>query len=182
MLPSLEHAVVDVDAGRRVPDGGRGMLLVRGPSVFGGYLGDEAASPFVEFEGRQWYRTGDLVTEDADGTLTFAGRLKRFVKLGGEMVSLPAIEAVLAERLAGDDEHDGPAVAVEAAAQDGHPEIVLFTTLDVDREAANRHVREAGLSALHNVRRVVRLPELPVLGTGKTDYRALRERLQAEVR
>ncbi len=180
VLPSLEHAVVDVEAGRRVPSGGRGMLLVRGPSVFGGYLGDEAASPFVEFEGRERYRTGDLVTEDADGTLTFAGRLKRFVKLGGEMISLPAIEAVLAERLASDDEQDGPAVAVEATAQDGHPEIVLFTTLDVDREAANRHIREAGLSALHNVRRVVRLPELPVLGTGKTDYRALRERLKAE--
>ncbi len=179
LLPSLEHAVVDLEAGRRVASGARGMLLVRGPSVFAGYLGGEAASPFVEFEGRQWYRTGDLVTEAGDGTLTFAGRLKRFTKLGGEMISLPAIEAVLSEALAPEEE-DGPAVAVEVAPHEGHPEIVLFTTLEIDREAANRCIREAGLSALHNVRRVVRLPELPVLGSGKTDYRTLRESLETE--
>jgi len=173
--------VVDMQAGHRVGPGGRGMLLVRGPSVFGGYLAHEGESPFVEFEGQAWYRTGDLVTQDEDGVLTFAGRLKRFTKLGGEMISLPAIEAVLAERLAPEEE-DGPSLAVEAAPGDGHPEIVLFTTLEVDRKTANRHIRDAGLSALHNVRRVVRLPELPVLGTGKTDYRALRERLEAEQR
>ena len=71
------------------------MLLVRGPSIFGGYLNYDGESPFVECDGKRWYRTGDLVRQDADGVLTFEGRLKRFVKLGGEMISLPAIEAVL---------------------------------------------------------------------------------------
>jgi len=58
-----------------------------------------------------------------------------------------------------------------------HPELVLFTTLDIDREAANRCLREVGLSPLHNIRRVVRLQALPLLGTGKTDYRALKATL-----
>jgi long-chain-fatty-acid--[acyl-carrier-protein] ligase len=179
ILPSFAYAIVDLDSGQRVARGSKGMLLVRGPSVFPGYLRYEGPSPFVDFEGASWYRTGDLVTESADGAITFAGRLKRFVKLGGEMISLPAIEEVLATAFLSGDE-DKPVLAVESTAQELNPELVLFTTLEVDREAANRCLREAGLSALYNLRRVVRLEAIPLLGTGKTDYRALRERLQAK--
>lgn len=176
-LPSLEYAIIDVDRGERVRRGETGVLLVRGPSVFGGYLGGEVASPFVEFEGKQWYRTGDLVSEDAEGVLTFRGRLKRFVKLGGEMISLPAIEEVLARHYASESD-DGPVVAVEATPTEDHPEIVLFTTrADIERAAANALLRAAGLSALHNLARVEHVDAIPLLGTGKTDYRALKQRL-----
>jgi len=179
---SLTHAIVDPATGRRVAPGAAGVLLVRGASVFDGYLGAGAASPFVEFEGHRWYRTGDLVSEDADGVLTFRGRLKRFVKLGGEMVSLPAIEAVLTERFCGDNgdddaADDGPALAVTAAGEEGRAEIVLFTVKALDRRAVNDAIGAAGLSGLHNVRRVIRVAELPLLGTGKIDYRALTGRL-----
>jgi len=176
VLPSLRYAVVDLENGRRVAPGERGMLLVRGPSIFGGYLNYEGASPFVEFEGERWYRTGDLVVEGDGGVLTFTGRLKRFVKLGGEMISLPAIEEVLAKHYASDAD-DGPVLAVEGTPVESNPELVLFTTLALEREEASRRIREAGLSPLHHVRSVVRLETLPTLGTGKTDYRALRELL-----
>jgi long-chain-fatty-acid--[acyl-carrier-protein] ligase len=175
LLPSVEGVIVDPESGERVQRGERGMLLVRGPSVFGGYLKYEGASPFVEYAGQSYYRSGDLVTEDADGVLTFRGRLKRFVKLGGEMISLPAIEAVLEGRFAPPDgSAEGPVMAVESTPSEEHPELVLFTTLELEREAVNRALREAGLSPLHNVRRVQRLDALPLLGTGKTDYVALR--------
>ena len=173
-LPSVEHVIVDIDSGEVVARGGVGMLLVRGPSIFDGYLGDSVVSPFVEHAGKQWYRTGDLVSEDDEGVMTFRGRLKRFIKIGGEMVSLPAIEGALAPHLASPDD-DGPVFAVEASADDARPEIVLFATGEIDRQAANGHVRAAGLSALHNVSRVVRLDEIPLLGNGKTDYRALKQ-------
>jgi acyl-CoA synthetase (AMP-forming)/AMP-acid ligase II/1-acyl-sn-glycerol-3-phosphate acyltransferase/acyl carrier protein len=176
VLPSVEYAIVDEAISRRVDRGGTGMLLVRGPSVFDGYLGSEVESPFVEFDGRQWYRTGDLVSEDADGVLTFRGRLKRFVKIAGEMISLPAIEAVLEQQYATDTD-EGPVLAVEAAAEAGRPELVLFTTLDLDRQTVNGQLRQAGLSPLHNISRVIRLEHMPVLGTGKTDYRALKQKL-----
>jgi acyl-[acyl-carrier-protein]-phospholipid O-acyltransferase/long-chain-fatty-acid--[acyl-carrier-protein] ligase len=176
VLPALEYAVVDVDRWQPVERGAVGMLLVRGPSVFSGYLGDEVASPFVEFAGKQWYRTGDLVSEDSEAVLTFRGRLQRFVKLGGEMISLPAIEAVL-ERYYVAENDEGPVIAAEATPSEDHPEVVLFTTRDVDRQTVNRQIREAGLSPLHNVSRVVRVEHIPVLGTGKTDYRALRASL-----
>ena len=70
-------------------------------------------------------------------------------------------------------------LAVEAAESD-NPELVLFTTLDIDRETASRKIREAGLSGLHNIRRVIKLDEMPLLGTGKTNYRALKQMFRKE--
>jgi acyl-CoA synthetase (AMP-forming)/AMP-acid ligase II len=176
-VASVEVALVSPATGGRVEPGHDGVLLVRGPSLFGGYLNYDGPSPFVEFEGKSWYRTGDLIREAPDGWLTFAGRLQRFVKLGGEMVSLPAIEAALEPRLVSDDDK-GPSFAVAATPVEESPEIVLFSTKGIEREEANSIIRAAGLSGLHNIRRVIRVDELPLLGTGKTDYRGLADRLR----
>jgi len=181
VLPTMEYAILalETDTPQRVEQGQRGMLVVRGPNVFDGYLHYEGPSPFTEFEDKQWYRTGDLVTEDADGVLTFAGRLKRFVKLGGEMISLPAIEAVLNALHASQDD-EGPVLAVTSAPGVEPPELVLFTTFDADRGQINQEIRAGGLSGLHNIRSLVRIESMPILGTGKTDYRSLDEILADE--
>ena len=172
-LPSVEAVLVDVETGRRVEPGCPGMLLVRGPSIFGGYLNYEGASPFVEFEGKSWYRTGDLVLQRRDGVLVFSGRLKRFVKLGGEMISLPAIEEALAKVYTQPTDEE-TVIAVEATPVDLNPELVLFTIRDLDREEVNNRIKEAGLSSLHNIRCLRKLERIPILGTGKTDYQALK--------
>ncbi len=177
IMPSLEWAVKDTATGGRAASGIPGLLLVRGPSVFGGYLKYDGAPPFIEFEGKNWYNTTDLVSAAPDGVLTFAGRLKRFIKLGGEMVSLPAVEEVLARNYAKETD-DGPVVAVEATPVELNPELVLFTTLELDRDAVNTCIREGGLSPIHNIRRIVKLEKIPVLGTGKTDYRSLKDTLK----
>lgn len=191
-LPSVSVAVVNAEseegeAMQRVAPGVTGMLLVRGANVFSGYLGD-APQPFVEFEGEQWYRTGDLVSQSKTapqgeaGHLTFRGRLKRFIKIGGEMISLPQIEQVLlaAFRPAAEATEDGgPVLAVESTPETGEctPKIVLFSTRDISRDAANTALRTAGLSGLFAVSRVEHIDAIPVLGTGKTDYRSLKARL-----
>ena len=174
LLPSVEGVVVSLDMARRAAPDETGMLLVRGPSIFGGYLHYTGESPFVEFEGKSWYRTGDLVSARSDGIIYFKGRLKRFVKLGGEMISLPAIESVLQAHfpVSGDE---GPTIAVEAVGNPDSPDIVLFTRVAADRAQVNAILKEAGLSALHNIRQVVPVELIPVLGTGKTDYRTLRD-------
>lgn len=188
VLPSLEYAIVDEAQENRVPQGQQGMLLLRGPSIFAGYLGQDAEMGFCHFAGKQWYVTGDLVREDEAGFLTFCGRRKRFVKIAGEMISLPAIEAIIAEFFAGMDtasggkqgkmaQESGPACAVCAAGGDGHPELTLFTTRELNLEQVNTRIRAAGLSALHSIRRIVHLDVLPLLGTGKTDYKALERML-----
>jgi long-chain-fatty-acid--[acyl-carrier-protein] ligase len=174
-LLSVEWAIVNLETGRRVEPGQPGMLLVRGPSVFSGYLNPDVESPFETFEGREWYRTGDLVIQDR-GVLVFAGRLKRFVKLGGEMVSLPAIEEALSRQFMGEEETE-PFLAVEASAVDLNPDLVLFSVTGIARDDANAAIRAAGLSSLHNIRVVRKIDQIPTLGTGKTDYRALKELL-----
>ncbi|NTW84570.1 MAG: AMP-binding protein [Holophagaceae bacterium] len=174
-LLSVTWCIVDLDTGLRVEPGQPGMLLVKGPSIFGGYLNPDVDSPFETFEGSSWYRTGDLVRQDR-GVLVFAGRLKRFVKLGGEMVSLPAIEEALSRRFQGEDETE-PVLAVEASPEELNPDLILFSVAGIGRDDANAVIRAAGLSSLHNIRVVRHIDQIPTLGTGKTNYRALKELL-----
>jgi len=174
-LASVNVRLVDAETHEPVPRDRRGMLLVCSPSVFDGYLNYDGPSPFVEADGRRWYRTGDLL-DLREGHLLFAGRLKRFVKIGGEMVSLPAVEAALADAFAPADDK-GPVLGVVADESGPQPQLVLFTMRDITRQAANDAIRATGLSALHNIRRVQRVAELPLLGTGKIDVRALQRRL-----
>lgn len=176
-LPSVKCQILDVQTDQPCPPGRTGILLVRGPSIFPGYLNYQGASPFVQWNGETWYKTGDLVTMDEQGNMTFMGRLKRFVKIGGEMVSLPAIEEVLTARFPAAAD-TGAGIAVLPSADEDHPELVLFTTHEIDRAAANEAIRQAGLSGLHNIRIIRRIGALPLLGTGKTDYRALAEMLR----
>jgi long-chain-fatty-acid--[acyl-carrier-protein] ligase len=178
VLPGIEYARKSVETDDPAPPDLPGMLLVRGPTIFGGYLHYNGPSPFIDWRGKRWYMTGDLVTELPGGVIKFAGRLKRFVKLGGEMISLPAIEDVLATAFVKPEEK-GPLLAVESTAAELNPDIVLFTAggKEITREHANEQLRKAGLSALHHIRQVVKVSEIPLLGTGKTNYRALRELL-----
>ena len=178
-LPSVRTAIVSVQEPRqRLAAGETGLLLVRGPNVFGGYLGQGSdggpASPFLHLDGEDWYCTGDLVRADSNGHMTFAGRRERFVKLGGEMISLPQMEAVLGRHFMAPAGQEGPVLAVDALEEEGQTVLVLFTTLPLEREQANAVLREEGLSALYMLRRVRRLAALPLLGSGKVDYRSLR--------
>jgi long-chain-fatty-acid--[acyl-carrier-protein] ligase len=111
--------------------------------------------------------------------LVFKGRKKRFIKLGGEMISLPAIETILFDFFASESD-DGPMLAVESTPDENKPEIVLFSVKDLDREKVNEQIKAGGLSALHNIRQIIKIDTIPVLGTGKTDYKKLKLILKGE--
>ena len=164
--------IVDVDTGEPVAAGETGMLLASGPSIFSGYLNHDGPSPFVELEGKQWYRTGDLVVADADNWLTFKGRLKRFLKAGGEMISLPALEEPFSKRYPADE--TGPKVAVEGIETPGGRQIALFTTFPLTLREASQILLEDGLRGVMRLDEVRQLETIPILGTGKTDYKELR--------
>ncbi len=93
------------------------------------------------------------------------------------MISLPAVESILLENLRF-PEQDGVVLAVETTNNDEAPELVLFTVFDTDRHNVNQAIRKGGLSPLHNIRKVITVPEIPLLGTGKTDYQSLKKLLQ----
>jgi len=172
----VETIVVHPETHEPMPQGETGLLLIRGDSVFNGYYKHDKPQPFVEVAGHQWYNSGDLVSKDEDGFIEFRGRMKRFLKIGGEMVSLPALEAPLAEKFPADEE--GPKVAVEGIEQDGGRCIVLFTTEEITLREANGCLKEAGFHGIMRLDDVRQVEEIPVLGTGKTNYRELRTWLQ----
>lgn len=174
----VESKIVHHETHEPVAEGETGMLLVRGASIFEGYHAYEGPSPFLEVQGERWYRTGDLVSADDDGYLRFRGRLKRFLKAGGEMISLPAIEAPLQKRFPADE--NGPKVAVEGIETPDGRQIVLFTTEKLTLREASDILLEAGLRGVMRLDEVRVVDAIPVLGTGKTDYKTLRAWIEAE--
>jgi long-chain-fatty-acid--[acyl-carrier-protein] ligase len=175
-LPGVEVCVVDLDTDKVLPPNQLGMLLVSGPTVFPGYIAHDGPSPFQERDGKRWYVTGDLVHIDDDGFIHFGGRLKRFLKAGGEMISLPALEEPFV-RLYPPTE-DGPRVAVEGVETESGRRIVLFTTESMNLRDANARLLEEGFRGVMRLDEVRQVEHIPVLGTGKTDYKALRAMIQ----
>ena len=178
-LPGVAVRIVDPETHQLLPFQHRGLLLVAGPNVFSGYLGEDTTSPFLHLDGQRWYNTGDLVELTADGYLIFHGRLKRFLKAGGEMISLPALEEPFSKRYPPTPE--GPRVAVEGIETPEGRRIVLFTTEPLSLREANAILQEEGFRGLYRLDEVRQVDKLPVLATGKTDYKVLRRLLESEI-
>ncbi|MBN9058155.1 MAG: AMP-binding protein, partial [Rhizobiales bacterium] len=161
-LPGIETRLEKV-AG--IEEGGK--LLVRGANVMRGYYRAEAPG-VLEPPVDGWYDTGDIVTLD-DGFITISGRAKRFAKVGGEMVSLAAIETLAGEFWP----HHATAAAAVPHERKGE-EIVLVTERpDADLAEFQRFVRGRGLSEIMLPRTLLFVEKLPLLGSGKVDNAAV---------
>ncbi len=171
-LPGVAVRIIDLETGEAMPAGRMGMLLVSGPTVFPGYLAHDGPQPFQERDGKRWYVTGDLAHLDEDGFIHFGGRLKRFLKAGGEMISLPALEEPFVRLYP--PTQDGPRVAIEGVEMEAGRRIVLFTTEAIGLRDANACLMGEGFRGVMRLDEVRRVERIPVLGTGKTDYKALR--------
>jgi long-chain-fatty-acid--[acyl-carrier-protein] ligase len=178
-LLDVEVCVTDVETGEPQPQGTMGMLNVTGPTIFPGYIGGDSPDPFREIGGKRWYVTGDLAELDPTGAIIFHGRLKRFLKAGGEMISLPALEEPFARRYPPTDA--GPRVAVEGTDGEGGRKVVLFTTEPLTVREANAILLEEGFRGVMRLDEVRKVDALPVLGTGKTDYKVLRRMIEQGV-
>jgi acyl-[acyl-carrier-protein]-phospholipid O-acyltransferase/long-chain-fatty-acid--[acyl-carrier-protein] ligase len=145
-----------------VDEGGR--LYVRGPNVMLGYL--RADNPGVlEAPPEGWHDTGDIVTIDAQGFVTIKGRAKRFAKIGGEMISLAAVEQ-LAAQLWPDVLS---AVATAPDPRKGERLVLVTQKQGATRSEFQVYAKSKGASDLMVPAEVVYLEKLPVLGTGKID-------------
>ena len=170
----VKATIVDVETKKRLGTNQEGLICVSGPSIFQGYLDKTIASPFLEFDGATWYNTGDIGRINEKGEIIISGRLKRFVKIGGEMISLPALEQVLEEKWP--PGVSGPSLALQYFEGDGNkPQIVLLTPLELDKTEVNEVLRAGGFSNLARISKVLKVDKIPLQGTGKTDFRALKE-------
>jgi long-chain-fatty-acid--[acyl-carrier-protein] ligase len=174
-LAGVSVVIVDPNTFAAVPDGSQGLILIHGQNVFSGYL-DTQIDPFVEFAGRRWYNSGDLGMI-VDGDLIITGRLKRFIKIGGEMVSLSAVEEALAPHLPSSDGTPQLAVLPRGTEGEGRPQLILFAAGPITRERANEILHGGGFPHLVHISEVRTIKAVPILGSGKTDYQSLKEQL-----
>jgi acyl-[acyl-carrier-protein]-phospholipid O-acyltransferase/long-chain-fatty-acid--[acyl-carrier-protein] ligase len=166
-LPGVEWQIVNVQG---IAQGG--ALHVRAPNLMSGYYFYEQPGelhPPRSEVGAGWYNTGDVVDVDDDGYVTILGRVKRFAKIAGEMVSLELVERIA---YTASSEHKHAATVEQVS---GHGEsTVLFTTDPwLDRLALVKAARQIGAQELAVARRIVKVASLPLLGSGKTDYVSL---------
>lgn len=157
-------------------------LLVKGPNIMKGYLGSTEQFKLISPNPKNivskneslsthdgWYETGDLVNMDENGFLTIVGRIKRFAKLGGEMVSLGEIED-LATKIWPDSQH----AAISLTINNNLESIILFTTeKNFGRKKILEFVKQNNLSNLLIPKMIEYIDHIPIFGSGKTDYQQL---------
>ncbi len=167
-LPGLEYRLLPVPG---IDQGG--ALHVRSPNLMRGYYLYEAPGvlqPLQSELGPGWYTTGDVVEVDDDGYVKILGRVKRFAKIAGEMISLEVVERIATLASPG-QRH---AATIEHVAAGGESTVLFTTDSALDRITLLKAAREIGAPELAVAKRIVHLAELPVLGSGKTDYVGLK--------
>lgn len=165
LLPAIQHRLEPIEG---IDQGGK--LVVRGPNVMSGYLRVESPG-VLEPAPDGWYDTGDIVDIDPEGFVSILGRAKRFAKIAGEMVSLTAVETEVAKAWP----DNGHAVVSIPDAKKGEALVLITDRADLDRKDLQAMAKEAGMAELWVPRQVVSVDQVPLLGTGKTDYVTAKE-------
>jgi len=169
LLPGVQHQLRSVPG---VDEGGR--LHVKGPNVMLGYLLHERPGELVPPRselGEGWYDTGDIVNIDGEGYVRICGRAKRFAKVGGEMVSLAAVEELAAKVWPAAQ----PAAVALADGKKGEVVALLTSQTDAERAAIVGYARENGVGEINIPKCILKTDSLPLAGSGKFDYARIAE-------
>jgi acyl-[acyl-carrier-protein]-phospholipid O-acyltransferase/long-chain-fatty-acid--[acyl-carrier-protein] ligase len=173
-IPGIALRIVNPETFATLGSGQDGMLLVKGPSVMMGYLGEPEKTRQVMWEDG-WYITGDVAQLDEDGFIQITDRLSRFSKIGGEMVSHVQVEDALHHALGCFE----PRMVVTSISdeQKGERFVVLHTELGLSVDELLKRMRDSGLPKLWVPRKenFFPVPELPFLGSGKLDLKQVKE-------
>ena len=176
VVPGSTGAIIDPETNEFLAPGEVGMLAITGPQVMKGYLRDEAKTDAVIFEvdGRRWYKTGDKCTITEDGFIKILGRYSRFAKLGGEMISLTAVELRIAETgIMG--EHEFAITAVPDSVKGERIVLLVKGDASLDPEEIQRSLRKSGIPPLMQPGSVFCVEAVPKLGSGKWDFNGMKK-------
>jgi acyl-[acyl-carrier-protein]-phospholipid O-acyltransferase/long-chain-fatty-acid--[acyl-carrier-protein] ligase len=171
-LPGVTARIVHLDTFETLQPGEEGLLLIKGPNVMLGYLGDKEKTRDVMYN--EWYITGDIAIIDEDGFITIKDRLSRFSKIGGEMVPHIKIEEEIHTRL-GITSEQICAVTSAPDNRKGESLAVLYTG-DIDIEQLCRSMSDSELPKLWLPKQSAyyQVDEIPVLGSGKLDLKKIK--------
>ncbi|NOQ63025.1 MAG: MFS transporter [Methyloprofundus sp.] len=176
-LPGSSVRIVDPNSMQSLALGEDGLILIGGTQVMQGYLNDpeKTAQVIVEIDGQRWYKTGDKGHLDKDGFLVIVDRYSRFAKIGGEMISLGAIEASINPCLPEEVEILSTTVADDKKGE----KVVLLYVGEIDEAGLKACIAESGLNSLMAPNMFMPVAEIPKLGSGKSDF-GLAKKLAAE--
>lgn len=160
LFPAMAMRLEPVEG---INDGGR--LFVSGPNVMLGYM-LSCAPGVLQPPADGWHDSGDIVAVDEDGYIAIRGRAKRFAKIAGEMISLGAIE-LMVQKLWPEAFHAAVAVA---DTRKGERIVLVTTKMPALREELREYSRRFGGTDLMVPGEIINVPEIPLLGSGKTDY------------
>jgi acyl-[acyl-carrier-protein]-phospholipid O-acyltransferase/long-chain-fatty-acid--[acyl-carrier-protein] ligase len=173
-LPGVAVRVVGIEDGKLLAPGEDGLMLVKGPNVMEGYLNNEEKTAEVLQDG--WYQTGDVARLDEDGFITITDRLSRFSKIGGEMVPHLKIEESIYQ-VVGSTKGENFACVVTAVPDEKKGEkLVVLSTVELDASDLKQRLSEVGLPNLWIPKQgsYIAVEEIPMLGSGKTDLKAVK--------
>jgi len=172
ILPGVEYRIEPVEG---IEVGGR--LYLRGPNVMEGYISPNDPDNLEPLAGG-WHDTGDIVDIDAEGYITILGRAKRFAKIGGEMVSLTAVEG-----MAGGVWPTGHHAVVAVPDNKKGERLVLVTDVaGAESARLTEWARDNGAPELAVPKKIIKVETIPVLGTGKTDYVTIQKMVEDELK
>jgi acyl-[acyl-carrier-protein]-phospholipid O-acyltransferase/long-chain-fatty-acid--[acyl-carrier-protein] ligase len=173
LAPGIAAEIREPETDRKLSLYDTGMLWLRGPNIFEGYLHDPKRTAEILRDG--WLKTGDIGRFDEDGFLYIEGRLSRFSKIGGEMVPHEAIEQKIIDllELSGRDERPLAIVGVQDEAKG--EALVLLSAVDIDLAELRKKLQEAGVPNLWIPKHVQRVEAIPVLASGKLDLKKCNE-------
>jgi acyl-[acyl-carrier-protein]-phospholipid O-acyltransferase/long-chain-fatty-acid--[acyl-carrier-protein] ligase len=173
MAPGIAAEIREPETDRKLSLHETGMLWLRGPNIFEGYLHDPERTAEVLHEG--WFKTGDIGRFDEDGFLYIEGRLSRFSKIGGEMVPHEAIEQKITSAL-GLEGHAERLIAIAGVSDQAKGEaVILLAAIDVDLAELRGKLNEAGVPNLWIPKKICRVESIPVLASGKLDLGKCKE-------
>jgi acyl-[acyl-carrier-protein]-phospholipid O-acyltransferase/long-chain-fatty-acid--[acyl-carrier-protein] ligase len=168
-LPGTKVKIVDRETGKELPVGKEGKILVKGDLITVGYYQDYEETSLRIRDG--WYDTGDMGVVDKDGYITHRGRLRRFVKIGGEMVSLVKVESVLESIL---PEETLCCVVDVPNLNKGAEIVAVVTTKELETKQIKRFMKKE-LPSIMVPREYYVLDELPMMASGKVNFRKVEE-------
>ena len=172
-IPGVQVRIENYETGEECGPGEDGRILVKGDNVMKGYFDDfEQTSLHIR---RGWYDTGDMGNIDEEGYLWHVGRIKRFVKIGGEMISLVRIETVL-DNLLPEDAH---CCVVEIPDSTKGAKIVAVTTEEINEKTTLKSMAEQ-LPKIALPKQFLVMEDLPKMGSGKIDFRTITERVREQ--